>query len=327
MSLDGFRATIDRLARTSGSWGFIVVRTAAASDNLQWMRAYDTLRRLALRSIEVDYDARHGRQNTRPRPYTDSSLKSPDLFNLPVLDLQTAQADEKSLDSLRDLVNQQIEQSRQRDQSLPQGRSGRKDVDDESGDEESTSWRSQLHLDGYLVVDDAAMTELLAGSSNTSTAEPSHDELRPTVIFLDAVDPCSVSYQGGSPFTGWMRVEVQSLSDLELDLELHGRDAEQRSRRIYTQRQWHGQVPVYRGQRGARFIDVRPDQTAEKYMFPRGTPRGWQGTVAAWESIPEEYRGRQRLGAPPAWFVRQQQQQQEQEASDETTKAQLEGAQ
>lgn len=318
MSLDEFHTTIDRLARTSGSWGFIVVRTAAASDDSQWTRAYGTLRDFALRSIKLDYDAGHGRQNARPRPYTDSSLKSPELFNLPVLDLQTAQADEKSLDDLRDLVNQQIEQSRQRDQSLPQEERGIEDVDDEKKDEDSQLWLSKLHLDGYLVVDDEAMTELLAASSTISTTDLSHDDLQPTVVFLDAVDSCNVSYQGGSPFTGWMRVEVQSLSVLELDLELHGRDAGQRSRRIYPQRQWHGQVPVYRGQRGARFIDARLDKAADKYMFPRGTPRGWQGTVATWESIPEEYRGRQRLATPPAWFVRQQQQER-----DEAMKARL----
>jgi len=183
-------------------------------------------------------------------------------------------------------------------------------------------WPSKLHLDGYLVVDNNAMAELLA-ASDTYRAEPGYNEGRPTVIFLDAVDPHNVRYQGGSPFMGWMRVEVQSIRDLELDLELHGHNAEKRSLMVYPQRQWHGQIPVYRGQGHARFIDPRPGEMTDKYMFPQGTPRGWQGTVATWESIPEKYRGRQSLGAPPAWFVRRQQQ----EENDNTTKAPLEKTQ
>ncbi|KXJ90401.1 hypothetical protein Micbo1qcDRAFT_205249 [Microdochium bolleyi] len=343
-SLDAFHTAMTGLADASGSWGFVVVRTAYHDerdvDAAQWARAYDMLRRTALRSISADHKGRssHG-DRAGFAPNADS--KTPKSFVLPVLAdrelFGRTELDEGDMHELRVLVNEQV-------QSYRDGRRRyldmmKYDSDDSDEDEEDDAksengangvppWRSQLQLDVYLVVDQRAFETLLtaatAADDELKTSEQDQqseaeripnlsDSQAPpaAVIVLDAVDPADVPYQGGSPFLGWMRAQAQALGELELELEIGGSDPGRRAMRVYPQRTHAGQVQVYGGPRLfyddiGDDVDVSVSGQQDRFVFPRGTPRGWEGTVAAWESIPEEHRGRQKLGPPPAWFLRRQ---------------------
>jgi hypothetical protein len=173
-------------------------------------------------------------------------------------------------------------------------------------------WPPGLRREGYLVVDGPSLSSLLEESS-TATA----GAVKPHVVFVDATNPADLPYEGGSPFLGWIRARVVDLYDLADDLE-HNPCVEQRINEFYPHRDHPDQIPLY-SISGGRLLEPDGDGGGgnERYRFPKGTPRGWQGCVAAWESIPIEYRGRQQLGQPPAWFVSQQQKEADEKQKEE----------
>ncbi|KAH7029854.1 uncharacterized protein B0I36DRAFT_326426 [Microdochium trichocladiopsis] len=314
-SLDAFHTAMARLAGVRGAWGFIVVRTAFCADSdadeAQWTRAYRVLRQIALPKSSGD-DVHGRRAGFAPR----EDDKTPERFALPVLADRAVLGGQKDLDLVRELVNQQVERYREaRRRWVDAMKSGEEDDADEDdasvGSGSSSFWKSQLRLEGYLVVNDDALASLLAmadvlGDDRIEQTSQTPGTAQPHVIFLDATDPADVPYQGGSPFQGWMRAEVLALTEFEEQLDMCGNDAARRSIQVYPQRIYPGHTPVYNGMGNFRGVHGRAPPAAGGYVFPRGTPRGWEGTVATWESIPVEHRGRQTLGPPPAWFLRRQ---------------------
>ncbi|KAJ1326042.1 hypothetical protein MN608_09244 [Microdochium nivale] len=331
---DGFAAFHTAMARLAGkrsSWGFIIVRTAFHDDDddddqdaSQWARAYAVLNRTKRDSIAGTWGcgrADAGRAEFAPDP----DVKTADGFELPVIANRSLLG--QDLDAVRAAVNKQVQRYRDGRQRWIEIMEDSDEDDDpiHSGEGEGgvtpAPWCSQLQLDVFLIIDCKALAALLAvankDNNDDATSIPNRQEhaAEAQLLLLDSADPVDVPYEGGSPFLGWMRVHMQALGELDSELSgPRGSDASRRAMRIYPQRAHAGQVPVYHGGSGmvrdtGHMSLPKGDGAVAHATFPRGTPRGWQGLVAMWESIPEELRGRQRLGQPPAWFIKQQQQQ------------------
>jgi hypothetical protein len=170
-------------------------------------------------------------------------------------------------------------------------------------------WPPGVRREGYIVVDGPSLSSLL-----------DDNETLPHVVFVDTTDPADLPYEGGAPFLGWVRAPVVDLQYLAEDLE-RSPYVEDRTYKIHPHRDHPDQIPMYTIT-GGRLLEPHGGGGSgsghdERYKFPKGTPRGWQGCVAMWESIPTEYRGRQKLGPPPAWFVKQQEEEKEQRQKEE----------
>lgn len=168
-------------------WGFVVVRTAyateGAKDEEQWSTALAKLRARAL-------------------PRDEDAEMDPDTFALPVISDRDALAG-ASYDSVRTAFNAWVKDYTQHRKQEAVG---------------EAEWESDVRRDSVLVVDEAALASLLQADD-----EPRRDgDEEPFVIVLDATDPASIPYQGGGPYTGWMRTHARSLNSLTEDLETRG---------------------------------------------------------------------------------------------------------
>lgn len=171
-----FRGAVEGLTH---EWGFVVVRTAYATDNdeEQWAAA---LKRL--------------RADAAGAPNNDAEM-NPDTFALPVI------ADSTSLcgvdyASVRKAFNGWVEDFVQ---------------------DEDMEWPSDIRRDVCIVIDEPALASLLKAPDLVTGKLPNLD-MEPWVVVVDAADPTSVPYNGGGPYMGFTRVWTRALDQLFDDL-------------------------------------------------------------------------------------------------------------
>ncbi|KAI1874534.1 hypothetical protein JX265_004742 [Neoarthrinium moseri] len=225
--------------KLSYDWGFVVVRTAYKADDIADVTAWS---------------AAINRLRTLALPREHNAEMDPATFALPVM-ASRSMLEGASFNAVRAAFNAWVH---------AYVRDRREAGTGDDGDE----WPSDVRRDCCIVVDELALESLQSAS-----------EAEPFVIVVDATDPDSVPYNGGGPYTGWMRATANSLGALYDNMESQGM-----GEGLCPIREYSGQIPLYDGSPAGRLIDP-PEGLEGKYKFPRGTPRGAQAGQAMLDEI------------------------------------------
>ncbi|KAJ0316007.1 hypothetical protein COL5a_011746 [Colletotrichum fioriniae] len=243
-----FRSALQDLTH---EWGFVVVRTAyvADSDEAQWAAALKKLRAYATPADD------------------DAAEMGPDTFALPVIADSTVLSG-ADYASVRKAFNGWVEDFVRRKSSSN---------DDDDDEDEGGQWPSDVRRDAFILIDEPVLTSLLDAPAFIPGKAPNLD-LEPWVVAVDAKDPASVPYGGGGPYMGFTRSRVRVLGQLWEDL------GSRSLAKLSPVREYDGQIPLYDGSSRGKLVD--PAGGLEwRFKFPRGTPRGADGTRAVLEEI------------------------------------------